>query len=145
VGKAQTVQLMVAPVENQAPAQPSPKALISLNVTGFQLRAAKALQKANPSNSDSCAISQDDESKPRESLDPAVTTAITMLDQRVSCQIKKSTDALNQLPQRLLSGAATDAIKKDIEADLASQIEEMRRGLQQQIDDLKQKLSCTNK
>lgn len=47
------------------------------------------------------------------------------------------TDAVNKLPQRLLSDAAKKEIEDTLRAEMKAEIEQMRKDLQQQIDGLK--------
>jgi len=63
-----------------------------------------------------------------------IDQAVIAEDTKIKAEVK---EAIDNLPQRLLSQAAKDAIKTAILADVQDQIQQLRSDLQQQIDQLK--------
>ena len=71
------------------------------------------------------------------SLDENTIKAISQAETRARCQVVQ---ALDRMPQRLLSDAAKQEIKDSLNEEIKSQIAELRADLQKQIDDLKSRL-----
>jgi len=64
----------------------------------------------------------------------AINTKLNTLEKKIKDEVVSSIDAL---PQRLVSAAATQVIKDAIMAELRTELDKVRKDLQDQIDELK--------